>query len=93
MMILIILASHLFVAALVAILISGLCSGRMSELRAELQTIRTGQAEIARRYNRMVASYGLAEPLANVSGEAADRLPPPSPGMGKGSDPSIGAHH
>lgn len=94
MMILMILGSHLVVATLIAVLMAGLSSGKVQDLQAELRTIYIGQAEITRRYNRVIASYGLAEPLADVGSSPFDReLPARFQAMDKVGDPAIGVHH
>lgn len=69
MMILIMVASHTLMAAMVAVMMAALSSGKIRDLESLLQEARASRAEIVRRYNRVVASYGLAEPLIGTGGD------------------------
>lgn len=66
MMIILMVASHILIATIVAVMMAALSSGKVRDLELSLQEERASRAEIVRRHNRIVASYGLAEPLAGA---------------------------
>jgi archaellum component FlaG (FlaF/FlaG flagellin family) len=69
MMLLIMVASHILIATMVAVIVAALSSGKVRDLEDALQKERASRAEMVRRHNEIIASYGLAEPLAGTGDE------------------------
>lgn len=75
-MILLMIASHTLMAAMVAMMIAAFSSRKIRDLEACLQEERASRAEIVRHHNRIIASYGLAEPVVGTGGNDPIAVPP-----------------